>query len=480
MKPGNPTIAPTRGTGRAAGLATASLGLALASLLTGGLEAQEPFDPSPILSQYGIRPVSPPSQASDFTLPTLEGASVSLSSYAGNWVILTFFATWCGPCVSEMPTMQQLFEVMGEAGLTVVGVSIDSELSPVLAFRDRLGLRFPLLWDGSGAAARVYRADSIPLSYLIDPLGRIVGVSRGARDWSALSGLMDSLMAASPPHAGAPSQYSAGGGVVSLPTQLTPPTARVEVSSTELTVGAPFVLKVHIRWAGNFDEYLLHPPELTLPEGIHQDGISASTSSGSGRNVVTYQVALRGEKAGTFELDPVELLYTPRFESAPVVSRITGPTVHLSRGPLEGLAGSTPGLLAASAAVALLVGLTMVVVRRRRGRRNPVAGTETMSRYDELHRALDSARKARFEGEVPRFLGILQTLDMSLREGSSDELEPEVERLKEWIEGVSYGGQVLPREELDRLDRWIERRIEARRPDEREAVRQKIQLAPER
>jgi peroxiredoxin len=445
-------------------LATAPARAAVAAAAAGAHSG----DLAALLQRHGIRPVDPPSPATDFRLPRLDGGEQALSALGGRWVILTFFATWCGPCRSEMPTLERLHRDRGGEGLAVVGVSIDSSRAPVKPFVDQMGITFEVLWDESGGAARAYGASSIPLTYLINPAGDVVGVSRGARDWSALGGMIGEALAIYPPGAAAAGgDYAVADSTVPLPPGITPPTATVALSEASPRVGEPFQLAVRILWAGNFDDYQLHPPDVHLPEGVEQEGMTADTSSSEGRNVVTYRVALRATAPGSFALDPVELRYTPRQEAEPVASRMPGPTVEVLPTTVAGL---PPRTAAAGAAGLLAVGLLAFVAVRFRRRRGAAAGDEAGERWGRLRGAFEAARGRRLAGDPRGALLALAALaeELGIEEGG------ERERLAGLVEGARYGG-VAPAEELDRLERWTERRLGELAPDpaaeERRALR---------
>lgn len=425
-----------------------------------------------LLRQSGIRPVDPPVAAADFRLPDLSGGEAALSDAGGRWVVLTFFATWCGPCRSEMPSLERLHRDRESDGLTVLGVSTDAGREPLAPFVKELGLTFPILWDRQGEAARLYQATSIPLSYLIDPAGRIVGISRGARDWSALTATLDRALALLPPDPEAAPVYAAtGGGQVEIPERLVPPTAEVSLAEAELRAGRPFHLDIEVQWSGDFDEYLLHPPQVHLPEGVEEAGMSAVTSSQAGRNRITYRVELAAAEPGRFALDPVELLYTPRGESEPVASRIAGPTVTVRPWTLAGmtaggLALAASGLLTGALA-ALLLGRT---VRHRR--RGPDSDPAT-ARHAFLSETLSSARRLRLEGGDPG--ACLRALAEVLEQLGATEGEAG-EEITRALERTRYGGEAPPPELLDRLQRQAERLLEEIRPRPEEDARKALRL----
>ncbi len=123
----------------------------------------------------------------DFTLQTLDGKSVSLSSYKGKVVILSFWATWCGPCKVEMPSMQKLYNQMKAKGLEIVAVDVAEEKYKVSDFIKQYGYTFPVLLDKTGEVSMsdMYSAGAIPANYVIDRKGkllaRVVGV--GGPEW---------------------------------------------------------------------------------------------------------------------------------------------------------------------------------------------------------------------------------------------------------------------------------------------------------
>ncbi|MEZ4271006.1 MAG: TlpA disulfide reductase family protein [Myxococcota bacterium] len=231
-----------------------------------------------ILEQHQIHPLTPATNAVDFTLPDLSGTQIALSQSQGRWVLLTFFATWCGPCASEMPSLESLNQAKRTAGLEVIGVAMESEVSKVRSFIRAKGVTFGIRMDADGQVGNMYRAASIPVSYIISPTGKLVGIARGARNWSALVPMFDRLMETEPPDPQATATYAQEQQPVALPAILNPPTAEVSVSPGPHIVNRPFHLTVKIHWAGNFENYLLHPPKQNFLRVSILTNTSATTS----------------------------------------------------------------------------------------------------------------------------------------------------------------------------------------------------------
>ena len=124
--------------------------------------------------------------APDFSLPNLNGTMISLADYKGKVVLLNIWATWCPPCVEEMPSMEKLFQVLNEEGLEILAVSIDaSGLKAVGPFMKKHKLNFPALIDPSGTTQGLYRTTGVPESIIIDKNGIIIEKIIGPRDWGS-------------------------------------------------------------------------------------------------------------------------------------------------------------------------------------------------------------------------------------------------------------------------------------------------------
>jgi len=117
--------------------------------------------------------LEPPVAAADFTLPGLDGKAVSLSDYRGRLVIMEFWATWCGPCRSSLPSLEAIFRRYHDRGVTVL--LVNQEETPE-RIRRWAGKRFtaPILLDESGDVAGRYRVEGIPQLFIIDQEGKIV------------------------------------------------------------------------------------------------------------------------------------------------------------------------------------------------------------------------------------------------------------------------------------------------------------------
>jgi peroxiredoxin len=136
------------------------------------------------LSEDVDQPVARGVVAPAFSLPLLEGgALMTLEDYRGQVVMLNFWATWCKPCEDEMPAMDRLYRALSPEGFEMLAVSVDEETELVEAFRQRLGVSFPILLDPAQNAARAYQTTGFPESLLIDQEGMIVERYIGPRDW---------------------------------------------------------------------------------------------------------------------------------------------------------------------------------------------------------------------------------------------------------------------------------------------------------
>jgi peroxiredoxin len=119
--------------------------------------------------------------APDFSLPTPDGETITLSDLRGRPVIVNLWASWCGPCRAEMPALQRVHEAYQDAGLVLLAVNAtpqDSEAA-ALAFAAEYGLTFPILFDPEGQASRLYELRALPSTYFIRPDGTIEEVVLG-------------------------------------------------------------------------------------------------------------------------------------------------------------------------------------------------------------------------------------------------------------------------------------------------------------
>ena len=117
--------------------------------------------------------------AADFSLPTLAGSNLSLTAYQGQEVLLHFWATWCKPCVKEMPEIEAAHRALKEKGLAVIAVNVGEEREAVARFTDTHGFTFPVALDKNWDVASEYNIIGLPVSVFIGRDGRIKEVVQG-------------------------------------------------------------------------------------------------------------------------------------------------------------------------------------------------------------------------------------------------------------------------------------------------------------
>jgi peroxiredoxin len=121
-------------------------------------------------------------KATDFTLRDVNGQDVHLSQYQGKVVVLSFWATWCGPCKEEMPHLQKLYADHGNDGLVVLSISTDDarSASKVKPYIMSMGYTFPVLLDKEASVIGTYNpSKTLPFTVVIDRSGNVVHVASG-------------------------------------------------------------------------------------------------------------------------------------------------------------------------------------------------------------------------------------------------------------------------------------------------------------
>ena len=137
----------------------------------------------------------------DFTLPDMHRNTVRLADFRGQVVLVNFWATWCYPCRTEMPSMEAVYQEYKQRGFTILAISSDVHGSDAVApFVQESALTFPILLDPQNVVGTRLQVRGIPMSYLLDKQGRIAGMELGAKNWHSakMRQLIDQLLGENP------------------------------------------------------------------------------------------------------------------------------------------------------------------------------------------------------------------------------------------------------------------------------------------
>ena len=120
-----------------------------------------------------------------FDLKALDGGTVRSNELAGKVVLLNFWATWCGPCKEEMPSLAKLQSQFDSTQFQVVTVTTDMHPRGIKQFLDHLGIHLPVLFDETQDVSRAFMVRGLPTTVLIAQDGRAVGRAVGPRAWDS-------------------------------------------------------------------------------------------------------------------------------------------------------------------------------------------------------------------------------------------------------------------------------------------------------
>lgn len=127
---------------------------------------------SPVFAMASRPPVVG-TPAPSFELPNLHGETVALEDLRGKVVLLNFWATWCKPCVTEMPAMQRAYEALRDQGFVVLAINELEDEDRVRQHIAEHGHTFPVLLDRSNRVANMYGVKGLPVSVFVDESGRV-------------------------------------------------------------------------------------------------------------------------------------------------------------------------------------------------------------------------------------------------------------------------------------------------------------------
>ena len=135
------------------------------------------------LEELGFFVFPAPEPLPPFSVKTLAGADAGVGALAGKVVLLNFWATWCPPCRSEMPSIQALHEKMRGAAFEVMAISVAEKPAVVREFLSSNPYGFPMYLDESGDASAPFAGRGIPTTFVLDKQGRAIAAVIGARSY---------------------------------------------------------------------------------------------------------------------------------------------------------------------------------------------------------------------------------------------------------------------------------------------------------
>ena len=135
----------------------------------------------------GIRAYSDPKPAPDFTLSDLSGRLHQSSDYRGRAYIISFWATWCVPCIRELPDLQRAAEILENDGIVVLTANSSESREVIEQFMATHPVNLPVLLDQGSNMLRQWRVLALPTAYLVNTEGRIVARVVGGIEWAEAS-----------------------------------------------------------------------------------------------------------------------------------------------------------------------------------------------------------------------------------------------------------------------------------------------------
>lgn len=122
-------------------------------------------------------------EAPDFSLQDMEGNTHNLARYKGKPVIVNFWASWCPSCRKEMPSMNRAWNKIKDEGIAMIAVNVAEDRESVESFLQAVPVDFPVLLDTDSQTAESWPVRGLPMTFVLDPQGKLVFRAIGSREW---------------------------------------------------------------------------------------------------------------------------------------------------------------------------------------------------------------------------------------------------------------------------------------------------------
>ena len=141
-------------------------------------------DPVAFEESFEINSLKQIAEAPEFTTNDLDGESVRLGDFKNRTVIVNFWATWCLPCVRELPRFEKLRQMIPADKYVILAVNVRDRLNRVRKYLSGKEFQFKVLVDADGAIYKAYNVTRFPTTVIIGPDGRLLAEILGERDWT--------------------------------------------------------------------------------------------------------------------------------------------------------------------------------------------------------------------------------------------------------------------------------------------------------
>lgn len=137
-----------------------------------------------LIEAAGLSVAEPTAAAPLFTINDHQNKPFNIQGQRGKVVLMNFWATWCPPCIHEMPMMDQLYRSAKDRPFNLLALNMQESREDVVAFLQKRDFQFPVLLDQEGAVAGSYKVRGLPSTFLIDCAGNLVGSVTGVLKWT--------------------------------------------------------------------------------------------------------------------------------------------------------------------------------------------------------------------------------------------------------------------------------------------------------